>query len=94
MARLGDDELRDALGRLAGWAASGDELVKYVSFSTFPDGIAFVNRVADLAEELGHHPDIDIRYATITLRLSTHSEGGITARDLDLARRIDALLSR
>jgi 4a-hydroxytetrahydrobiopterin dehydratase len=94
MARLSDDELRDALGRLAGWAVSGDELVKHFSFSTFPDGIAFVNRVADVAEDVGHHPDIDIRYTTVTMRLSTHSEGGITARDLDLARRIDALLSR
>jgi 4a-hydroxytetrahydrobiopterin dehydratase len=94
MARLSDDELRDALGRLAGWAADGDELVKRFSFSTFPDGVAFVNRVADVAEDVGHHPDIDIRYTTVTMRLSTHSEGGITARDLDLARRIDALLSR
>ena len=94
MARLSDDELRDALGRFAGWAADGDELVKRFSFSTFPDGIAFVNRVADVAEDVGHHPDIDIRYTTVTMRLSTHSEGSITARDLDLARRIDALLSR
>jgi 4a-hydroxytetrahydrobiopterin dehydratase len=94
MARLSDDELRNALGRLAGWATDSGELVKRISFSTFPDGIAFVNRVADVAEDVGHHPDIDIRYTTVTMRLSTHSEGGITARDLDLARRIDALLSR
>jgi 4a-hydroxytetrahydrobiopterin dehydratase len=62
------------------------------SFSTFPDGISFVTRVADLAEEAEHHPDIDIRYSTVTLRLATHSEGGITQKDADLARRIDGLL--
>ena len=92
MAKLTDDELQVALGRLGGWALRDGELEKVFSFSTFPDGIAFVTRVADLAEEAEHHPDIDIRYSTVTLRLSTHSEGGITQKDTDLARKIDGLL--
>ena len=92
MAKLTNDELQTALGRMGGWATRDGELEKVFSFSTFPDGIAFVTRVADLAEEAEHHPDIDIRYSTVTLRLSTHSEGGITQKDVDLARRIDGLL--
>jgi 4a-hydroxytetrahydrobiopterin dehydratase len=94
MATLTDDELQQALTQLNGWQVEDGMLVKSLRFSTFPDGIAFVNRVADLAEDAGHHPDIDIRYATITLRLSTHDEGGITAKDTALARRINALSGR
>ncbi|MGH2514359.1 MAG: 4a-hydroxytetrahydrobiopterin dehydratase [Ktedonobacterales bacterium] len=92
MAKLTNDELQAALDKLGGWAVRDGEMEKAFSFSTFPDGIAFVMRVADLAEEAEHHPDIDIRYSTVTLRLSTHSEGGITRKDADLARRIDGLL--
>lgn len=92
MAKLTNDELQAALSRLSGWAIHAGELEKAFAFSTFPDGISFVNRVADLAEDAEHHPDIDIRYSTVTLRLSTHSEGGITQKDVDLARRIEGLL--
>ena len=92
MAKLTNDEVQAALGRLLGWAVRDGKLERSYSFSTFPDGIAFVNRVADLAEEAEHHPDFEIRYSTVTLRLSTHSEGGITQKDVDLARRIDGLL--
>lgn len=92
MAKLTNDELQAALGKLGGWATRDGALEKAFSFSTFPDGIAFVTRVADLAEEAEHHPDIDIRYTTVTLRLSTHSEGGITRKDVDLARKIEGLL--
>lgn len=91
MATLSGDELNAELAKLRGWAVQGNELTKSYSFSTFPDGISFVNRVADLAEDVGHHPDIVINYSTVTLRLSTHSEGGITRNDTDLARRIDGL---
>jgi 4a-hydroxytetrahydrobiopterin dehydratase len=94
MATLRDDQLQAALQSLHGWQVQDGELVRSVSFSTFPDGIAFVNRVADLAETAEHHPDIDIRYVTVTLRLSTHSEGGITSKDVALARQVDALLAR
>lgn len=91
MATLSDDELTAELAKLRGWTVQGNELTKSYSFPTFPDGISFVNRVADLAEDAGHHPDIIVSYSTVTLRLSTHSEGGITKNDTDLARRIDGL---
>lgn len=92
MAILNSTELNEELTKLHGWSVQDGELTKSFSFSTFPDGISFVNRVADLAEDASHHPDIVINYATVTLRLSTHSEGGITRTDTDLARRIDGLL--
>jgi 4a-hydroxytetrahydrobiopterin dehydratase len=94
MEMLSEEALRAAVASMRGWTVGDGELVKTYSFSTFPDAIAFVNRVADLAEDVGHHPDIDIRYSSVTMHLSTHSAGGIMQMDLDLARRIDALLSR
>jgi 4a-hydroxytetrahydrobiopterin dehydratase len=90
MSPLSDIEIQRALGTLNGWARRGDALVKTCQFATFPDAIAFVARVADVAEELGHHPDIDIRYTRVVFSLSTHDAGGITAKDFELARRIDA----
>ena len=75
-----------------GWERQGDQLVKVHAAATFPGAVAFVDRVAELAEAADHHPDIDIRWRTVTLRLSTHSEGGLTAKDLDLAAAIDRVL--
>jgi len=89
MAKLTDDELQAAVARLPGWAAEDGALVKRFTFPTFPEGVYFVDRVADLAEEAGHHPDIDIRYTTITMRLATHDEGGVTEKDTALAEQID-----
>jgi 4a-hydroxytetrahydrobiopterin dehydratase len=74
-----------------GWERRGNELVKVESREDFAAALAYVNEVGRLAEEMGHHPDIEIRWNTVTLRLSTHSAGGITERDLELARRIDAI---
>ncbi len=74
-----------------GWERNGDELVKTVTLATFPAAVAFVDRVAELAEAADHHPDIDIRWRTVTLRLSTHSAGGLTRKDLDLAGQIDGV---
>jgi len=94
MAKLTSDELGARVAQLTGWAVEGEgeeTLAKTYRFPSFPEGIAFVDRVAQLAEQAGHHPDIDIRYTTIILRLSTHDEGGVTAKDVDLAPRIDAL---
>jgi 4a-hydroxytetrahydrobiopterin dehydratase len=94
MTKLTSEELEQGLRELDGWSVEGDNLTKTLKFPTFPGGIGFVNRVADLAEEMGHHPDIDIRYSTVTLYLSTHDEGGITGKDITLARRIDTLSGR
>ena len=74
-----------------GWRRDGSTLVKVHTGRAFSDALGYVNAVGALAEQMDHHPDVDIRWNTVTLRLSTHSEGGITHLDLDLARRIDAM---
>ena len=77
---------------MAVWAEEGGALCAELRFRDFTDALAFVIRVGALAEEANHHPDIDIRWNTVTLRLSTHSAGGvITDRDHELAARIDGL---
>jgi len=73
------------------WERHNDELTKTVRRADFAAALAFVNEVGSLAEAANHHPDIDIRWDTVTLRLSTHSAGGLTDRDLDLAGAIDRL---
>jgi 4a-hydroxytetrahydrobiopterin dehydratase len=75
------------------WKRQDEEIVKVVTGKDFAQALAYVNAVGALAEEANHHPDIDIRWNKVTLRLSTHSAGGITAADLDMARRIDALVT-
>jgi 4a-hydroxytetrahydrobiopterin dehydratase len=91
MTVLDAETVDAALAGGIAWERQGDELVKARRGKDFADSLAYVNAVGALAEEMNHHPDIDIRWSTVTLRLSTHSEGGITQFDLDLARRIDAL---
>lgn len=89
--RLSDIAIQRELGSLTGWARKGDSLVKTYTFRSFPQGIAFVNRVADLAETMNHHPDIDIRYSKVMCALSTHDSGGITENDVNLARGLERL---
>jgi len=91
--KLSDLEIQRALGGLAGWSRRGDVLTKTFTFEKFADGIAFVGRVAKKADEMDHHPDIDIRYTKITMSLSTHDAGGITSSDLKLAERIEQTVS-
>lgn len=90
MELLDDADLGRALPTLA-WRREGRQLVKVVRRQDFAEALAYVNLVGALAEEAGHHPDIEISWNTVTLRLFTHSLGGITDVDLSLARRIDAL---
>jgi 4a-hydroxytetrahydrobiopterin dehydratase len=71
----------------AGWDERGDALEREFRFDSFRAAVDFVNRVADLAEQENHHPDVALSYKTVTLRWSTHSEGGVTDRDRDLAAR-------
>lgn len=73
------------------WRREGDEIVRVVERDDFAGALAFVNEVGMLAEGANHHPDIDIRWNRVTLRLSTHSEGGITDKDINLAAAIDDL---
>ncbi|MCU1495142.1 MAG: transcriptional coactivator/pterin dehydratase [Acidimicrobiaceae bacterium] len=82
--------LAEAVAPLA-WSHDGNELVKVVRRHDFGDALRYVNEVGALAEAAGHHPDVDIRWNTVTLRLSTHSLGGITDADISLATKIDAL---
>jgi len=93
MAVLSDDEVDAAAATLDGWQRVDGALVRSVTFPGFLDGIDAVRRVADHAERLDHHPDIDIRWRTVTFVLVTHSEGGITDRDVQMAQDIDGILS-
>lgn len=88
---LTDDQIDSALrGDLEKWEVHEKALVRSIENPGFLDGIRLVATVAQLAEAMNHHPDIDIRWTTVTFRLSTHSAGGLTDDDLELARRIDA----
>lgn len=91
MARLPDDDVRTALDALPGWDGGAEAISKQYRLDNFPAAVAFVVRLSYPAEAANHHPDLDIRYNKVTVTLSTHDEGGVTAKDLDLARAIEAL---
>ena len=91
MVRLSDDAVRSGLEALPGWDRNGDEIVRTIRFPEFMDGIRFIAQVAELAEAVDHHPDIDIRWNKVTLTLTTHDEGGLTEKDFALARKFDEL---
>ncbi len=89
--RLSDIAIQRELGNLPGWSRRGELITKTFQFRNFLTGIDFVAAVAKAAEAADHHPDIDIRYTKVTCTLSTHSAGGITQNDLDMARQIDRI---
>jgi 4a-hydroxytetrahydrobiopterin dehydratase len=89
--RLSDIAIQRELGRLPGWSRRGDALVKTYPFASYLAGIDFVNRVAQAAEAANHHPDLDVRFGKVVCTLSTHSAGGITQKDLDLAGTVERL---
>jgi len=91
-ARLSPDELSAALHGLPQWTGDGEGIHRSVELPSFRDAVAAISTIADVAEELDHHPDIDLRWRTLHLTLVSHSAGGVTDLDLELARRIDALL--
>jgi 4a-hydroxytetrahydrobiopterin dehydratase len=90
MIPLTETEIRERLAQVAGWERRGQEITRSFSFPDFKGAMAFVNRVAALADAMDHHPDIDIRYSKVTLTLTTHDAGGLTARDFALAQSIGA----
>jgi 4a-hydroxytetrahydrobiopterin dehydratase len=93
MRRLTDEQIASAVVQTA-WEREGDAIVREVRFGDFTAAVAFVNRVAELAEKANHHPDILLHgWNRVRLTLSTHSEGGITEADVDLARAIDATVA-
>jgi 4a-hydroxytetrahydrobiopterin dehydratase len=90
MARLSDDEARERAAALPGWELRAGAIRRQYRFPDFKSAMAFVNRVAALAEEADHHPDFLIEYDKVTLTLTSHDSGGLTERDFRLARKIDA----
>jgi 4a-hydroxytetrahydrobiopterin dehydratase len=86
---LSDIAIQRELGNLPGWSRRGEVITKTFQFKKFLTGISFVSAVAKAAEAADHHPDIDIRYTKIICTLSTHSAGGITQKDLDMAGQIE-----
>lgn len=90
--RLDGDAVARALADLPLWSGNADGLRRTVELSSFRDAVAAIVAIADVAEELDHHPDVDLRWRTLHLSLVSHSAGGVSELDLQLARRIDALL--
>jgi 4a-hydroxytetrahydrobiopterin dehydratase len=82
-----------ALGDLTDWSGDPAAITRTAKLATFPAAIAVVDRVAEVAEEMDHHPDMDIRWRKVTFVCSTHSAGGVTARDFTLAKRIDEIVA-
>lgn len=91
MAPLNDEEIQAGLGELEGWTLEGGQITRQFQLDAFRDAVAFVVRVSYEAEAADHHPDIEVNYNKVRFTLSTHSEGGVTAKDLDLAATIQRL---
>ncbi|MGH9348900.1 MAG: 4a-hydroxytetrahydrobiopterin dehydratase [Vicinamibacterales bacterium] len=89
MARLTDEEIRSHVARLDGWTLDEHAIRKQFTFRGFPEAVAFVQRLVPDSEAADHHPDITINYKRVTLSYSTHSEGGLTIKDIDGARMAD-----
>ena len=87
--RLNEESVKGWLKGHAGWKRKGDALIKQFDFPSFRDSIVFVNRLATIADQSNHHPDIDIRYDKVRVSLTTHDAGGITESDLQVAEQID-----
>ena len=94
MGRLDDRQVASALAHLKGWSHEGSAIRRQFTFASFPDAIGFATRLAFDAEAADHHPDILISYKRVTLTYSTHSEGGLTQKDIDGARLADETAAR
>lgn len=91
---LSAPEIAARLKLLKGWKHEGNFVRKVFEFKEFMDGVGFVNKVAVIAEKVEHHPDINVRYTTVTLSVQTHSEGGVTEWDIELVEAIERMLER
>ncbi len=91
--RLGEEQVKAELAKVGGWSLNpqNGEITRPFRFKNFVEAIAFVNKVAGIAEELGHHPDITINYNRVTLSVATHDAGGLTAKDFELAEKVNRL---
>jgi 4a-hydroxytetrahydrobiopterin dehydratase len=90
---LSTDDLTTRLATLDGWSGDGQSITRTVELPTFPAAIEVVDRVAEVAEAMDHHPDIDIRWRAVTFSCSTHTAGGVTDKDFDLAHRINEIVT-
>lgn len=90
--RLERQQVAEALQKLSNWTLQGDQIERLLTFEDFVDAMIFVNKVAEIAEEEGHHPEIRIVYNRVMLALTTHDAGGLTLKDFQMARRINELL--
>ena len=89
---LSKEDLKRLLKRVPEWEIDGKKISRSVEFDGFTEAVDFLNEVAEVAEDEGHHPDVDIRYGKVILMLTTHDAGGLSARDIDMAEAIDALV--
>jgi len=89
--KLERQQVAEALQKLGQWTLQGNQIERLLTFENFVDAMIFVNKVAEVAEEEQHHPDIRIVYNRVTLALTTHDAGGLTQKDFQMARRIDSL---
>jgi len=91
MATLNEEEIRERLGELAGWERDGEAITKSFDRGDFVGSVKFVDSLVQPAEEMNHHPDLAISWSEVKVMITTHSEGGLTGNDFELAKRIDAL---
>ena len=91
MAALSKNEIQEKLRDMRGWSHVGKSIQKRYTLKSFVPAIGLVNKIAEVAEKAGHHPDITINYNVVSIALSTHSEGGVTQKDFDLAQQIEKL---
>ncbi len=91
MPRLSDEQIGERLRDLEGWTREDGAIAKDFRLGDFKGSVEFVNRQTPVAEEMNHHPALRISWSTVTVSITTHSEGGLTESDFELARRIDAL---
>ena len=91
MSRLSDEQITEKLSQLDGWSQEGEAIQRVFELDDFKGSVDFVNRLTPEAEEMNHHPDLEISWNKVTVTITTHSEGGLTANDFVLARRISGL---
>jgi 4a-hydroxytetrahydrobiopterin dehydratase len=93
MDKLATQDIEQKLQQFPNWSLTGDSLQRTFNFDNFLQAMSFVTRIAELAEDLGHHPDILIRYNKVTLTVSTHDAGGLTDKDFEFARQADVVIN-
>ena len=91
MPRLGDEDIEARLSELEGWHREGESIVKEFELDDFAGSVEFINRLTPVAEEMNHHPDLQVSWNKVVVSITTHSEGGLTENDFELAKSIDPL---